>query len=164
MQPVRKTQAVPVHGFQLKMSGTLKKLSPDQVAECVELYRSGLSCGKLADRFRVSRQAIHDLLKRRIRLRPQRMTGSDSHLFRGGVLSSEATWSATKRAIKSGVLRRPDVCETCGNAVPACADGRSRIQAHHCDYNKPLDVMWLCDKCHREWHKTNTPIQKTVSG
>ena len=35
---------------------------------------------------------------------------------------------------------------------------KNRIQAHHCDYNKPLEVMWLCQKCHHEWHKNNKAV------
>lgn len=53
-------------------------------------------------------------------------------------------------AVKKGlVIRKP--CEICG-----C----EKSQAHHCDYNKPLDVMWLCSKHHAEWHEHNTPIYK----
>lgn len=52
-------------------------------------------------------------------------------------------WNARKEtayAIKSGRLRRMP-CELCGSAT---------TQAHHTDYLKPLDVQWLCFKCHRE--------------
>lgn len=38
--------------------------------------------------------------------------------------------------------RKP--CEVCGE---------SNSQAHHNDYDKPLNVRWLCSKHHREWHK-----------
>lgn len=32
----------------------------------------------------------------------------------------------------------------------ACQCGALEVQAHHRDYAKPLDVEWLCFKCHRE--------------
>ena len=54
-------------------------------------------------------------------------------------------YAKRKRKIK----QRP--CEVCGD---------ENSQAHHYDYNKPLDVMWLCPKHHAEWHENNTPIYR----
>lgn len=45
-----------------------------------------------------------------------------------------------RQAVKTGRLVRPETCSKCGRP--------GRIQAHHDDYNKPLDVVWLCHPCH----------------
>jgi hypothetical protein len=55
---------------------------------------------------------------------------------------------AVRRALKLGRLARLP-CLVCG------AD--ERIHAHHPDYAKPLDVMWLCEEHHRQWHRENGP-------
>ena len=47
-----------------------------------------------------------------------------------------------QRAIKCGELIRPEVCENCNRS--------GKTEASHDDYNKPLEVQWLCVKCHRE--------------
>jgi len=39
----------------------------------------------------------------------------------------------------------PGNCETCGT--------EKGIEAHHPDYNNPLEVIWLCTECHRELHR-----------
>lgn len=49
-------------------------------------------------------------------------------------------------AIRAGRLKRQP-CEKCGSMV--------RVHGHHDDYYKPLEVRWLCLKCHTEFHKTN---------
>lgn len=48
-------------------------------------------------------------------------------------------------AIKNGsVTKQP--CEICGEL---------NTHAHHDNYNKPLEVRWLCCKHHNDWHKEN---------
>jgi hypothetical protein len=51
---------------------------------------------------------------------------------------------AVRRAIKSGKLIRPDHCIKCGIVC--------RPQAHHPDYSKQLEVVWLCAFCHAAVH------------
>ena len=53
-------------------------------------------------------------------------------------------------AVRDGKLFKPSVCESCSVGC--------NPHGHHCDYSKPLDVMWLCDPCHKKWHRENTPI------
>lgn len=54
--------------------------------------------------------------------------------------------SIVKKAIrKKELMRMP--CEVCGNI---------KSQAHHENYNRPLDVNWLCQKHHSERHKSKT--------
>ncbi len=51
--------------------------------------------------------------------------------------------SITNNAIVSGILVRQP-CEVCGTI--------DRIEAHHDDYTKPLEVRWLCKRHHDEHH------------
>ena len=53
-------------------------------------------------------------------------------------------------AVRDGKLFKPSQCEGCND--------ETTLHGHHCDYNKPLDVMWLCDPCHKQWHRENEPI------
>jgi hypothetical protein len=50
-----------------------------------------------------------------------------------------------RRAVESGRLVPPDSCSRCGSTDRA-------IHGHHTDYDRPLDVVWLCWKCHCEEH------------
>ena len=45
-----------------------------------------------------------------------------------------------RRAIDSGELVRPTICPSC--------DTETFIESHHPDYSKPLEIEWLCNKCH----------------
>ena len=58
--------------------------------------------------------------------------------------------SMVNNAVRDGRLFKPSECESCND--------ETTLHGHHCDYNKPLDVMWLCDPCHKQWHRENEPI------
>jgi hypothetical protein len=54
-------------------------------------------------------------------------------------------WSAVGNAILKGELEKPIYCELCGVF-------EVKIHAHHADYSKPLEVLWLCHDCHMKLH------------
>jgi hypothetical protein len=47
-------------------------------------------------------------------------------------------------AVKKGLVKRAACCSTCPET--------EKIEAHHNDYSQPLDVAWLCYKCHIKLH------------
>lgn len=49
-------------------------------------------------------------------------------------------------ARNSGKLKNPNQCQMCGTK-------EQKIQAHHFDYSKPLEVTWVCLECHKGIHK-----------
>ena len=66
-----------------------------------------------------------------------------SKLWRQQDKRRSAAHSAVARAIKSGDLVR----------LPCVQCGVDKSYAHHEDYDKKLDVMWLCQPCHKQRHK-----------
>ena len=48
-------------------------------------------------------------------------------------------------AIHTGKIKRQPCMNGC----------KAKAEAHHSDYSKPFDVLWLCRKCHRAWHAAN---------
>lgn len=56
---------------------------------------------------------------------------------------------AVRNALKRGRLKRQP-CE-----VEGC--GKRYTHGHHDDYDKPLEVRWLCPVHHTEWHEKNGP-------
>ena len=50
-----------------------------------------------------------------------------------------------RRAVNRGKIIKPVNCERCGMK-------KERIEGHHNDYSKRLDVEWLCVDCHKLEH------------
>ena len=51
---------------------------------------------------------------------------------------------AVRAGVLGGLLVRPERCEGCGK--------EKKVVAHHGDYARPLEVEWLCGRCHAVRH------------
>lgn len=57
-------------------------------------------------------------------------------------------------AVKYGKILKPSSCQNCG--IDCNPHG------HHDDYSKALDVRWLCNKCHTDFHNTVREKQREL--
>ncbi len=67
-------------------------------------------------------------------------------------LIKEKAYRFLQQALRKGILVRPAVCEKCGLNPGTDRRGFSLIQAHHHNYQYPLDVEWVCTVCHNLEH------------
>lgn len=73
-------------------------------------------------------------------------------------LKKREAQNAVRTAIRNGTLvRRP--CESFSSWRNRDC-GRTPAHAHHEDYSKPLEIVWLCASCHksRHWDLKRNPV------
>lgn len=79
--------------------------------------------------------------------RKTKLPKEEQHRYGTGFSKEEQAKRRKCRSITNKAIQRQELirqhCEICG-AI--------NTEAHHNDYNKPLDVRWLCFKHHRELH------------
>lgn len=56
-------------------------------------------------------------------------------------------------AVRSGKIKKPKKCSKCNR--------KTMIHGHHKDYYKPLEVIWVCQVCHKQLHKEKNGIENT---
>lgn len=49
-------------------------------------------------------------------------------------------------------IEKPELCSVCGK--------KKNLEGHHHDYSKPLDVLWVCRKCHIRIHKDLRELER----
>lgn len=57
-----------------------------------------------------------------------------------------------KRVLQKGSIIKPNNCQICGKT-------NCLIYGHHYDYNKPLDVIWVCSECHGKLHRKYNKLE-----
>ena len=93
------------------------------------------------------------------RLHPEERSGEKAPLWKGGVTKENKlqrsrdytksyparrrAYDHVKYAIRKGRLQKGP-CRDCGTT--------EYVHAHHADYSKPLEVIWLCPTCHLKQH------------
>lgn len=58
-------------------------------------------------------------------------------------------------AIRCRRVIRAEACWHCGST--------ERIEGHHVDYSRPLDVIWLCRSCHCKAHRQTTLSERQAA-
>jgi transposase-like protein len=58
------------------------------------------------------------------------------------------------QAVSAGRIER-EACEVCGNG---------NTHGHHDDYARPLDVRWLCQRCHTQFHVGEAAAMAYLAG
>ena len=74
-----------------------------------------------------------------------RRTAEDTLKYRENNPEKYFAHTSVNNAVRDGRLLKSDVCEDCGYT--------GNIHGHHEDYSKPLEVDWLCPRCHSKRHK-----------
>jgi len=97
-------------------------------------------------------------VSRRISEVKKKLIGSKNPNWKGGISKERYRYVIQQRerfpqknkarmivsqAVRRGSLKQQP-CEVCGEG---------KAHAHHPDYSKPFDVIWLCPKHHREEHQ-----------
>ncbi|UBH21922.1 hypothetical protein LAU42_09105 [Macrococcus armenti] len=115
-----------------------RKENPERVRENSVNYRQ-----KNAEKLRVKkreyldREEVKESIARRFR----------EYRKDEGFLKKERARGMVNKRLLSGKIVKPNKCEVC------CSEGY--VEAHHEDYDKPLEVVWVCKKCHENIHHSN---------
>ena len=84
----------------------------------------------------------NDSVREYDRKRGARTTQANLDAYRQQRPDAYRAHNAVSNALRDGKLTR-EPCLFCGEV---------RVHGHHRDYSQPLDVIWLCARCHHRLH------------
>ena len=79
--------------------------------------------------------------------RPERILADTDYHRRTYSTERNTAYVRVWNHVRKDKLAKPDKCSQCGRG--------GRVEAHHEDYSKPLDIIWLCPPCHQALGGTN---------
>lgn len=78
------------------------------------------------------------------RKRGNRQSAETTRAYRLANPQKYKATNAVNNAVRDGRLFKLSECEDCSSDL--------QVEGHHDDYSKPLEVRWLCSRCHSIWH------------
>jgi len=105
--------------------------------ESVKNYQKNLSPEKEAQRQELRRLAFQRSKEQKQKKLFYLLNIYDKNKFEANKLLAEA--------LRNGEIKKPDNCQICNEIKP--------LDGHHADYDRPLEVVWVCRKCHMQIHK-----------
>lgn len=104
------------------------------------------SCVKASARARRFNPATREIILAYDRKRGSRQDKAYLKEYRAKYPKKYRAHSLLNNAIRNKhIFREP--CEVCGRT--------DTVEGHHDDYEKPLNVRWLCSAHHKQWHAEN---------
>ena len=74
---------------------------------------------------------------------PEKVKASAKNHYQKNAAKHRASHSLLVK-VYTGQIVKPSTCSSCNSQL--------HIEAHHTDYSKPYDVIWLCKSCHKKLH------------
>jgi DNA-directed RNA polymerase subunit M/transcription elongation factor TFIIS len=130
-----------------KKKKSIKNFYPDENGK--DGYRS--QCKKCFSEYAISYQGVNGNKYIKKYHKSEKGKKSINKASRKSYINNKEKWitrAKTHLAIKNGIIIKPNKCEVCEKKVSGHA-----LQAHHIDYTKPLEVIFLCYSCHAEADK-----------
>lgn len=98
--------------------------------------------------------------------RVKRIKSENNEHYLKTILEPKEKWNKENRYKKSAHSKvkrsitmkdgKPNQCQLCGTRS-------DELEGHHYDYSKPLDVTWLCKRCHSLAHKAINEDKRNAS-
>lgn len=114
------------------------KMANGRLGKCKECTKTDVS-----NNYRANRAHYADYERKRFQ-KPERRIAALAYQQKRRTQNPEKYFAhyAVSNAVRDGRLKKKP-CDVCGNP---------KAQAHHDDYSKPLDVVWLCRIHHLDRH------------
>lgn len=130
-----------------KIRDRKRQNSPKRLKSQAQYRQSAKGKAAQASRHKKYRHTDYGRMKELERMKQFRQTVNFKQAierYRSKYPEKRKAQAALSNAIRKNKIIRPNNCSICQiSCIP---------QGHHCDYSKPLSVIWLCKKCHSDLH------------